>query len=144
MQWKLLTMATRTVDHAKALYAFIETEWIKQGLKGPTPWARLNGFSVVTMLNWRDKGGDVDMRMIRQVAEALHRPVIDVLIAAKYVTVDEAGGYEVPEREYDLLDAIRLDTSLSDAEREALRQVHDAFALVSSGRKRKVTVRSAK
>lgn len=137
-------MSTRPVDHAKALYAFIEKEWIKQGLKGPTPWARLNGFSVVTMLNWRDKGGDVDMRLIREVAAALHRPVIDVLIAAGYVSVDEAGGYVVPEREYDLLEAITLDPKISDAEREALRQLHDVFAVVSSGQKRRVRVRSPK
>ena len=97
--------------------------------------------SDATVLRWRDGDAEPDMRTLRRVAEALGRPLIDVLIAAGYVDPEQAGGYAVPIRSYSLLEAIELDRTISDGEREALRQVHDAFALVQSGQRRRVRVK---
>lgn len=124
----------------KLLFAFLQTEWDAMGI-GPTAWARRVGLPDATVLRWRDEDVDPDMRTLRRVAEALERPVVDVLLAAGYVTSDELNGYAVPVRTYDIIETIRLDQKLSDPEREALRQVHDAFALVQSGQAKKVRVR---
>lgn len=124
---------------AIALYRWLQTEWDAMDI-APTAWCRKVGFSDATVLRWRD-GIEPDLRTLKKLAVALERPLLDVLIKAGYVKRNEVGEYQVPPRTYDLLETIRLDPTLSDGEREALRQVHDAFALVGSGRRRKVTVR---
>lgn len=121
------------------MYAFLQQEWDAMGIR-PTAWCRKVGMADATVLRWRD-GVEPDLRTLRRVAEALGRPLLDLLVAAGYVTSAEAGGYSVPIRSYSLLEAIELDRSISDGEREALRQVHDAFALVEAGRRRKVKVK---
>lgn len=129
-------------DQAIALYRFLETEWDAMDIR-PTAWCRSVGLADATVLRWRD-GVEPDLRSLRRVAEALGRPLLDLLVASGYVTEEEAGGYVVPPRSYDLLEAIQLDQSISDGEREALRQVHDAFAMVGAGKAKKVTVRGTR
>jgi hypothetical protein len=130
--------ATRS-KNAQSLFAFLEEEWDRMGLK-PTAWTRKVGIPDATVLRWRD-GIEPDMRSLKRIAEALERPLVDVLLAAEYITPDEVSGYVPQPRSYDLLEAIELDPKLSDGEREALRQVHDAFRLVESGQVRKKRVR---
>ena len=127
----MLRMGTESAN-AKALYAFLEQEWARMGIR-PTAWCRKVGLADATVLRWRE-GIEPDLRSLKRVAEALERPLIDILVGARYVTSEEAGGYVVAPRCCDLLEAIRLDPELSDGEREALRQVHDAFALVEAER----------
>jgi len=122
-------MLRRTASpNARALYAFLEREWAAMDIR-PTAWCRKVGLADATIFRWRDEGCEPDMHTLKKVADALERPLIDVLIAAEYIPLDEAGGYEVPDRTYDLLEAIRLDPELSDGEREAHRQLHYAFNL---------------
>jgi len=116
--------------NAHALYAWLETEWANMGIK-PTAWCRKVGLADATIFRWRDEGCEPDVATLKKVAEALERPLIDILIAANYITPDETGGYKAPERTYDLLETLRLDTGLSPHEREAHRHLHDAFALAS-------------
>lgn len=127
--------------NALALYRFLESEWDRLGIR-PTAWCRQVRIADATVLRWRE-GVEPDMRSLRRVAEALERPLIDLLLAAEYVTPEQIDGREITDRSFDLLETIRLDPKLSSAEREALRQVHDAFALVESGAKRKVRVKGS-
>ena len=124
---------------AKQLYGWLEDEWAARGIT-MTAWCREAGISNTTVLRWRE-GTEPDLRTLRIVADKLERSLVDVLLAAGYIYQDEVDGYEIPTRYYDIVETIRLDPDLSDEEREALRQIHDAFALVESGRKRKVKVR---
>jgi transcriptional regulator with XRE-family HTH domain len=133
-------MGTDGSPYAQALYSFLEREWEAMDIR-PSAWCRRVGLADATVLRWREGESEPDMRTIRRVADALERPVIDLLVAMGYVTRREAGGYEPPARTYDLLETIRLDPKLTDGEREALRQVYDAIRLVNSGKARKVRVR---
>jgi transcriptional regulator with XRE-family HTH domain len=114
--------------NAKALYAFLEREWAAMGIR-PTAWCRRVGIADATILRWRDEGCEPDVATLKRVAAALERPLIDVLIGAEYITPSDAGGYEVPDRTYDIADAIRLDPRLSDGQREAYRSMYRAFEL---------------
>lgn len=135
-------MSTTRSTHALALYSFLQKEWDAMKI-APTTWCRQVGIADPTVYRWR-QGVEPDMRSLKRVAEALGRPVLDILVAAEYVTPEEAKGHIATPRSYDVLEAIRLDQSISDNCREAMRQVYDAFALVESGRAKRVRVQARK
>jgi hypothetical protein len=136
----MVRMSTSPSKHATALYAFLEKEWAAMKI-APTTWCRQVGIADPTVYRW-SQGVEPDMKSIRRVAEALGRPVIDVLVAAGYVSAEEAGGHVPAPRSYSLIDGLNLDTTYSPEIREALRQVLDAMLLVETGAAKKVKVRT--
>lgn len=138
----MVRMSTTKSKHALALYAFLVEEWDAMQI-APTTWCRQVGIADPTVYRWR-QGVEPDMRSLRRVAEALGRPIVDILVAANYLQPDEVGGHVAVPRSYDVLEAINLDQAISDQCREALRQVYDAFTLVESGAAKKVRVRARK
>ena len=123
---------------ARALFDFILAECNAQQI-ALTTWCRGAGIPDPTVLRWRE-GVEPDMRSLRRVAVALDRSLIDILVAGGWITREEANGHVPQIRSYDLSEAIRLDTKISDAEREAHRQLQQAFAMVESGAKKRVRV----
>jgi hypothetical protein len=133
-------MSTPGSKHALALYAFLEKEWAAMKT-GPYAWCREVGIADPTVFRWK-QGVEPDMRSLRRVAEALGRPVLEILIAVRYVSVAEANGHVVaPPPSYSVLEALERDQSISDDVREVLRQVYDSVMAIESGAAKKATVR---
>lgn len=127
------------VNHGQALHRFLEQEWAALGVTRGA-WCRSNGISDSTMVRWQ-QGTDPDYRLMRQVADALDRSMLEILIAGKYIRPEEVDGLGVPPRQQvSVSEAIRLDPSLTDEARDALRLLLKAFQAVESGRAKKVTV----
>lgn len=133
-------MSTTPSKQASALYAFLEKEWDAMKI-APTRWCREAGIADPTVYRWKH-GVEPDMKSIRRVAEALGRPVLDVLVAAGYVSSEEANGHIPGPRSYDLREALRLDENFSPAIREALAQTLDGMLAIEAGTARKVKVRA--
>lgn len=119
-------MSTTGSKHATKLYAFLQKEWDAMGI-APTTWCRTVGIPDPTVYRWKT-GVEPDMKSMRRVAEALERPLVDVLLAAGYVTPAQVGGH-IPElrRPHDLREALEKDQSVDAGLREAIRQMLDAF-----------------
>lgn len=104
------------------LYRFIQNECDRMDVR-ITTWARRHNIADATIIRWR-QGVEPDMRSLRRVAEALGRPLWEVLTAAGYIDPEEVGR-DVSPREYDVAEAIRLDRRLTPRARELLNQVYD-------------------
>jgi predicted transcriptional regulator len=113
------------IDHGLELWQFLESEWERLGTR-PTAWSRQANIPDATMLRWRD-GVEPELRNLRRVANALNRPLVEILLAAKYVTPKEVNGQQIMERVYSVPEAIALDPALGPGDRDVLLRVYTAL-----------------
>lgn len=111
----------QTGGHGKALMQYVDAALDATGT-APTSWARAHGITATNLAKWRDGHSEPGLSTIEQIAEALGRRTVELLIAAGYITAEDVGiTVVVPERRVDIDDAIENDPTLSDVEREVLR-----------------------
>lgn len=123
------------------LHDFLQKEWDHMGTTRGA-WCREAGIPDSTVHRW-GQGIEPDMRSLRLVAEALHRPLVDVLQGAGYLD-KKTLHREIPPRETpSVLKALQPpdkggDPTLSPVVREALLQIYERLTLVESGQARSV------
>jgi transcriptional regulator with XRE-family HTH domain len=121
------------IDHGAALSRFLAGEWAALGTNR-SRWCRQHGLSDSTVLRWSQGSSNIDMAQMNAVARALGRPLVDILLAARYLTPEEVGGRQVTVRQpIAAADAIRTDPALSDTMRAALLAVLRTGTSVESG-----------
>lgn len=114
----------RAIADGPALHAWLEEELARRpGAMKPGPWARRTGVaSDATTSRWASGESRPSMDILAKIADALNVSLVDVLLAAKAITPEEAGGrtphpYEPISPE----DAIMLDPTLpADAKQHLL------------------------
>jgi hypothetical protein len=133
-------MGNLTIDHGQRLTSFLQKEWDAAGTTRGA-WCREAGLADSTVMRW-GQGVEPDMRNLRMVAQGLGRRLVDVLLAAGYLSPDDVGGH-VPElsSRIDFETALLIATGISDEERAAHLKLREAYQLVESGRASRVTVR---
>lgn len=108
-------------EHGRALMAFLNQEVEALG-ESPTGWARRNDIAATNLGRWRDGTVDPTLDVLEQIAIALGRPVIDLLIAAAYMKSEDVGGRTVlPLPAPSVTTAIELDPEFVESERAILR-----------------------
>jgi hypothetical protein len=118
-------------EHGPALYAFLEAEWAALGTN-QNAWSWQHGLQGPTVSRWA-RGTEPSFAAMRAVAHALGRPMLDVLVAAKMITEDEAGGVTTGPTAAPSIDvAIERDPTLTDWEREQLRSFRGALHAVEA------------
>jgi transcriptional regulator with XRE-family HTH domain len=121
------------IDHGAALSRFLAAEWAALGTNRAR-WCRQHGLSDSTVLRWSQGSSNIDMAQMNAVARALGRPLVDILLAARYLTPEEVGGrHATPREPTAAVDAIRADPGLSDTMRAALLAVLRTGMSVESG-----------
>jgi len=133
----VLRMANRTgtessINHGQELHHFLQREWAAQGTTRGA-WCRASGFADTTLVRWSQGTSEPDTRTLRQIADALGKSLIDIMLEAKYITPEEAKDLVFQRADPNLEEAIRLDPSLSDAHREAHRKLFQAFRAAEQG-----------
>nr|QOL00369.1 hypothetical protein [uncultured organism] len=105
--------------------------------EAPTGWARRNGITPTNLGKWRD-GLDPTLESLEELAIALGRPMVDLLLAAGYITkADVAGRTVTPTPLPNVSDAIERDPQLSNAARAILRGALDLAQNAQPGMKPK-------
>lgn len=116
-----MTDSAQRGAHGRSLMAFVDNELVALG-EAPTSWARRHDITASNLGKWRDGDMDPTLPALEDVAAALGRPLVDLLIAAGYITPDEVGGRTVmPTPPPDVSHAIENDSSLTEVERQVLR-----------------------
>jgi hypothetical protein len=133
-----------TIDHGKRLAEFLASEWAAKGITRGT-WCRENKIPDSTVMRWA-RGVEPDMRNLRIVAAALDRPLVDVLLAAGYLSPSDVNGRQVsPPTPWQSVDrAIEEDPTLSDALRQLLRDSLAGGRLIEARKAKAVKISSAK
>lgn len=127
-------------SHGVMLTRFLEKEWdALYTTRGA--WCRKVGLADSTLLRW-GTGVEPDMKNMQKVAEGLNRKLIDILYAAGYLPEEQFRARTVvgPSEKVDLVEMIRNDASLNNAQRQALLAVHAAFQDDGAAGKRSVRV----
>lgn len=104
----------------------MQTLWDAEGTTR-NAWALTHGMNGATILRWRDS--DPSMETMEQLAQALGRPLIDVLMLAEYVTPDDAGR-ELPAvlGPQGVQAAIAADTAISEDGKQILLAMYRQLA----------------
>jgi len=133
-------MGNLVIDHGQRLTEFLQREWDAAGTTRGA-WCREVGLADSTVMRW-GQGTDPDFRNLELVAAGLGRRMVDVLLAAGYLTPDEVNGHvPVQSSRLDIDTALRTATGVSDAERDAHMQLRKAYQLIESGQATRVTAR---
>lgn len=128
-----MTRPADEIDHGLALTRFLEAEWAALDTNRAR-WCREKGLSDSTVLRWGQGGVNIDMRQLQLLAQGLGRPLVDVLLAAHYITPEQVNGRQVAPREpVPAEQAIRVDPALSEPLREVLLSTLRAFTAVQRG-----------
>src|SRR4051812_48970834 len=110
----ILRMSNTKGAHGRALTRWLNQIWESEGTNA-NKWAREHGFSGPTVHRWGVDTDPTTIDMLRKIADALGRPLLDVLVMGEYITADEAAGHDVApiQPPPSVLDAIERDESLS-------------------------------
>lgn len=121
------------------LYAYLESYWRAHGTN-QNAWCDAHpGIQAPTVSRWRT-GTEPRLAAFRAVADALGYPVLDVLVAAGVITEAEAGGHTATVATSPTVDvALKVDQSLTSAQRGILRDMLSAMRDVSAGNAETVT-----
>ena len=113
---------TGDMEHGPQLVAFLRREWDARGVSCHA-WCRQVGLEPSTVSRWA-AGGEPKIESLRLVANGLHRPLVDVLHAAGFITDRERAGRSNPPPRPPpgmLAEAIAHDPSLLPEERQIYR-----------------------
>lgn len=120
--------------YGPSLYAYLSEYWRAHDTNQNAWCDQHPGIQAPTVSRWRT-GTEPRLSALRDVADALGRPLLEILVAAGILTPEEAGGYVVPAPEVPSIDAaIKLDPNLSDLQRRTLRDILKSLRDVESGR----------
>lgn len=121
-------------EYGPALHRYLEGFWEAEGLS-MSAWAIKYGLPPVQISRW-GTGQGVGLDSLRRVADAISRPLPDVLLAIGLILPAEMDGRE-PELPHRLLlsDLIDQADDLSDAERGAVHEAVDLMLRAMRGGK---------
>jgi hypothetical protein len=131
----ILRMSNTKGHHGRALYRFLEEEWERRGTTREA-WAREAGIPGPTVYRWSKESDPGDNDMLRKIATATGRPLLDIMVIGQYITEDEAAGHEIqptPEP-LSVLDALRLDPDLSADDKASLQYLYETMKTAASVR----------
>ena len=139
-------MSNDEATYGPGLYRYIERHWLAEG-SNRNAWCDAHpGMQAPTLVRW-SKGTAPDVVWYRRVADALGKPILDVLVGSGVITEGEANGYAVaePSTSYSsFLDAVARDPELTERERETYPEMRAAFAEIASGQAASVETELAK
>ncbi len=117
-----LTPMTNTKDWGPRLYAYLERYWATHDTNR-NAWSGVHaGVEPVTLYGWK-KGNIPSLTTMQAVATALGATMLDLLIVAGVVDKKEVGHDAASPEAPSIDDAIRLDPTLSAAQRRDLTEV---------------------
>lgn len=136
---------TEPRDYGRRLHQFLQHEWDVLGVTRGA-WCRQSGLPDSTVHRW-GTGIEPTMANLRLVAAALHRPLVEVLVAVGYLEPADREHLYVESRQHHRVDRALHpvsqggDDSISEPEREALRALWEVLKQARSappGRSRRV------
>lgn len=132
-------MGNDSTEYGPNLYRFLADYWRATGTN-QNAWCDAHpGIHAPTVSRWRT-GTEPRVAAYRAVADALGRPILDILQIAGVITADEAKGRAVtPTTAPSIDDALRLDDTVPASVREALASMLQATRDVAAGRVVEVT-----
>lgn len=129
---RILRMTTSSSQRGRALYAWLQAEWQALGTNQEA-WCREHGLSPATVSRWQT-GVEPKIDAIRLVATGLRRPILDVLVAARLLSPDEAAGHDGgPPPAPTIEAALKNDPAIPRGLRPVLHDLLKAFRAVDAG-----------
>jgi hypothetical protein len=114
------------------LYAYLERWWARQGTNA-NAWSYTHGIQGPTVSRWQS-GTAPSLQAMRQVADALGVPLVDVLVAAGVIDKRELSRETVELSPCTVDAALVSDPSLTDLQRRTLSDMLSALREVETGR----------
>lgn len=127
-------------NYGANLYAYLEKEWDSQGLTRGA-WCRIHRLADSTVLRW-SQGYEPSMENLRVVADIVRVTLPQLLVVCGYIDARTSKiNSPAPRERPSVAEAIELDSSIDENERQALRLMHEAFTSAKDGRKRTTRIR---
>lgn len=111
-------------SHGRSLVAYLDALRETAGATSMRSYMASVGYDAARVSQWK-LGKPPSIAHMRELADALDVPLGEILVAAMYGTADDFGGIR-EVRHSTVLEAIRLDTQLSDKAKAALSSTYEA------------------